>query len=278
MSGFGRAYAEEILRFTLYGDAISSLSGVTTLWHRLHKASPANGDQTTQEATYPSYAAVSTPRNSGSSAWSISGNVASLPSAIAFPTSTGSPSESLTHWSIGTQQTAAGVVLFHGTATPPYAVTAADLIPTLTTSSTITAAGIGNAYAQELLRFTLYGDAISSLSGVSTLWLRLHTATPIAGTQTTSEATFGGYAALAVPRSSGSSSFGVTLNRAQILSRRSFAASTGSPSETLTHWSLGTQQTGSGVVLFAGPIFPAFNMNAAGKVVELTKTTVIDLL
>lgn len=102
--------------------------------------------------------------------------------------------------------------------------------------------------------FALVGDA-TGLRGSSTagsLYLSLHTADPgEAGDQTTSEATYGAYARVAVARSS--SGFTVSANAVTLFAAATFPAAT-SGSNTLMFFGVGTASTGAGVLLFSGPI------------------------
>src|SRR5688572_20903714 len=72
------------------GDA-TGLRGSSTagsLYVSLHTSDPGEaGDQTTNEATYTSYARVAVARSAGG--WTISGNAASNTAAITFPACTG---------------------------------------------------------------------------------------------------------------------------------------------------------------------------------------------
>jgi hypothetical protein len=104
------------------GDA-TGLRGSTTagsLYISLHTADPGEaGDQTTNEATYTSYARVAVARSAGG--WTVSGNAVSNTAAITFPAATGG-SNTITHFGIGTASSGAGVLLYKGTVTPNIAV------------------------------------------------------------------------------------------------------------------------------------------------------------
>lgn len=72
----------------------------------LHTATPgAGGDQTTNEATYTSYARVAVARTAAG--WTISGTNVSNAAAVIFPTATGG-SDTITHFSIGSAASGAG--------------------------------------------------------------------------------------------------------------------------------------------------------------------------
>lgn len=92
----------------------------------------------------------------------------------------------------------------------------------------------------------------AATSPLTNLFLALHSADPGAGgTQTTSEATYTGYARVSVARTSGgwtASGASVTLT-----ALTSFGACTAG-GQTLTHWSVGTLTSGAGKILYSGPI------------------------
>lgn len=87
-------------------------------------------------------------------------------------------------------------------------------------------------------------------------FVALHTSDPTdAGTQTSNEATYTGYARVAVARSSSgftcSTTSGVTT--AVNASAVNFPACTAG-SNTITHFSVGKASTGTGEILFVGPL------------------------
>jgi hypothetical protein len=78
------------------------------------------------------------------------------------------------------------------------------------------------------------------------LWIALHTADPgEAGTATTSEATYGGYARIALTRST---DFTVSGNQVSNTSLEQFAACT-SGSNTITYASVVTTSSGAGTII-----------------------------
>jgi len=97
----------------LIGDA-TGLRGSTTagsLYISLHTSDPGEaGDQTTNEATYTSYARVAVTRGAG---FTVSGNNAENAAAVTFPACTGG-SNTITHWGIGTASSGAGSLLIKG--------------------------------------------------------------------------------------------------------------------------------------------------------------------
>ena len=106
-----------------------------------------------------------------------------------------------------------------------------------------TAAGIGDT------------TGLVGSTGVGSLYLSLHTADPtVAGNQSSNEATYTGYARVAVSRTSG----GWTIsgsNPAQVANTAlvSFPQCTGG-SNTITYVGVGTSSTGSGELLYSGAL------------------------
>jgi hypothetical protein len=96
------------------GDA-TGLRGSSTagsLYISLHTADPGEaGDQTTNEATYTSYARVAVARNG--TQWTVSGDTGTNANAITFPACTGG-SNTITYFGIGTASSGAGVLLLSG--------------------------------------------------------------------------------------------------------------------------------------------------------------------
>lgn len=101
-----------VLTHLLHGDAIASLSGVTTFYLSLHTASPGEaGNQSTSETAYTGYERQELGRDSGDI--TISGNEATNANAVNFPQCTGNL-QTLTHFGIGTASTGTGALLFWG--------------------------------------------------------------------------------------------------------------------------------------------------------------------
>lgn len=142
MAGFGSTFGNGVLLLFLQATAITGLavnhtsSPATNLYASLHTASPGSGNQTTSEATFGAYARVAIARTSGG--FSVASLVASLVASATFPASTGTPSETLTHFSIGRDSTSTGLVMFYGTITPNVTMNASGITVSLTTSTTVT--------------------------------------------------------------------------------------------------------------------------------------------
>lgn len=104
------------------GDA-TGLRGSTTagvFYVGLHTGDPGEaGSQTTNEATYTSYARVSVARSGVG--WTVSGNNVSNAAAVTFPACTGG-SNTITHFSIGTDASGAGNLLLSGALSASLAV------------------------------------------------------------------------------------------------------------------------------------------------------------
>jgi len=145
--GKGNTFSNDLLKLIFNATAIANIADnavsgpLTNLGVSLHTSSPgAGGNQTTNEAAYPSYARVSVARTTGG--WTAASSQSTSPVAnIDFPTSTGSPSETETHFAVGTDTSnGTGKILYSGTVTPNITMNAAGITPRLTTASTITEA------------------------------------------------------------------------------------------------------------------------------------------
>jgi hypothetical protein len=133
------------------------------------------------------------------------------------------------------------------------------------------------AYLQLLFQnanFANVGDA-TGLRGSTVpgqLFVSLHTADPDeAGTQSTSEVAYTGYARVGVARSG--VGFSVTGNAVALAANVTFPAGTGG-SGTATHWGIGTAASGAGVLLYKGTISPSI-VCGAGVTPELTAGTLV---
>jgi len=140
--GWGSTFANDWLKLLLQATAIANVadnaatSPITNIEYALHTASPSGGNQTTSEAAYPSYARAVVARTSGGH--SVSGATAALVALTSFPASTGSPSETETHFSAGKDHTGTGKIFFWGTLTPNITVNAAGITPQITTATMLT--------------------------------------------------------------------------------------------------------------------------------------------
>lgn len=108
----------------------------------------------------------------------------------------------------------------------------------------------GNATENDLMKF-LFNETAMPAYG-STLYVSLHTADPgEAGTQTTSEAAYTGYARVAVARTS--AGWTVAANQASNTAEILFPECTGG-SSTVTHVAVGTSLSGAGQLLYSGAL------------------------
>jgi hypothetical protein len=137
----------------------------------------------------------------------------------------------------------------------------------------------GTQFSNDFLKLVLNGTAIANIadnagaSPLTNLYLALHTADPgVGGSQTTSEASYTGYARAAVPRSTSgftAASGGVS----SLASAAAFPASSGGTG-TAPFASIGTAPSGAGKILWSGPLTPALPLGA-GNVPTLTTATTI---
>ena len=133
----------------------------------------------------------------------------------------------------------------------------------------------GTTFCNDLMKLIFKAAAIANLadnaasSPVTSLYVALHTANPVAGDQTTSEAAYTSYARVAVVRTS--SGWTVSGALAENVAAINFPACTGS-SATCTYVSIGKSTSGVGEIYFSGAltsslavstgITPSFAINA----------------
>jgi len=135
-----------------------------------------------------------------------------------------------------------------------------------------------NAFENSLLKLIFNATAIANLadnaasSPLTNLYVSLHTADPgEAGDQSTSEATYTGYARVAVLRTTGG--WTVTNNSVSPVSNIDFAACTAG-SSTVTYFGVGTASTGAGVLYYSGTVSPSISVTA-GVTPRLTTASTI---
>jgi len=116
----------------------------------------------------------------------------------------------------------------------------------------------GNTFENDLMKLFFQGTAIANLadnaasSPNTNLYVSLHTADPgEAGSQTTSEASYTGYARVAVARTSGG--WTVTNNSVTNAAAITFPQCTGG-SNTISHFAVGTGSSGAGKILYKGEL------------------------
>jgi len=137
----GNTFENDILKLIFNATAIANMADnaasapVTNIYASLHTGDPGEaGDQTTNEAAYTSYARVAVARTSGG--WTVSNNSVSPAAIITFPAATGG-SETITHWSAGTDISGTGKILYSGTVTPNLSVSS-GVTPKLDTGTAVT--------------------------------------------------------------------------------------------------------------------------------------------
>ena len=130
-----------------------------------------------------------------------------------------------------------------------------------------------NAFENDLLKLIFNGTGIANLADnassapLTHLYIALHTSDPgEAGTQTTNEVSYVGYARVAVARSAG----GWTVNDNVVSPTNAieFGEMSGGTPGTATHVSVGTASTGAGKVLYRGVLTPsvAFNIGVVPRI------------
>ena len=108
-----------------------------------------------------------------------------------------------------------------------------------------------NTLETQILEYIFTGSA-PSWNGATNLYISLHTADPgEAGTQLTNEATYTGYARVAVTRNA--AGWTVTGNEVLNDSTITFPLCTGG-SSLCTHFAVGTAASGAGQVLYKGAL------------------------
>lgn len=122
-------------------------------------------------------------------------------------------------------------------------------------------------FATDLLKLiyqgtTITGLARDDLSPLTSLYMALHTGDPgAAGTQSTSEVTYTGYARVAVPRDV--TGFTVTDNVMNPTQTLEFGEMTGGTNQTATHMTIGTAPSGGGKVLARFTLSPSIDLKNA---------------
>ena len=124
----------------------------------------------------------------------------------------------------------------------------------------------GNTFENDLLKLIFKAVAIADIaenditSPLTNLYVSLHTGDPgEAGDQTTSEATYTGYARVAVARTSGG--WAVSTNTADNVAAITFGACTAG-SNTITHFAVGTASSGAGKILYSGALTASLAVSA----------------
>ena len=135
-----------------------------------------------------------------------------------------------------------------------------------------------NAFENSLLKLIFNATAIANLadnaasSPLTNLYVSLHTADPgEAGDQSTSEATYTGYARVAVARTTGG--WTVTNNSVSPVANIDFPNCTGG-TNTITYFGVGTASSGAGVLYYSGTVSPSISVSS-GVTPHLTTASTI---
>lgn len=122
----GNTFENDLAKLIFQATAIANIadnassSPLTSLYVSLHTGDPGeSGDQTTNEATYGSYARVAVARSG--SGWTVTNNQAENADLIQFPQCT-SGSNTITHVGVGTASSGAGKLLYKGALSASLAV------------------------------------------------------------------------------------------------------------------------------------------------------------
>lgn len=124
----------------------------------------------------------------------------------------------------------------------------------------------GNTFENDWMKLVFQATAIANIadnaaaSPLTSLFISLHTGDPgEGGSQTTSEATFTGYARVAVARTAGgwTVAAGVASNAALITLAPCTAGS-----DTITHFAVGTATSGAGKILYSGALTGSLAVSA----------------
>jgi len=136
----------------------------------------------------------------------------------------------------------------------------------------------GSTFDNQLLALIFNATGITNIadntatSPLTNLYVSLHTADPTAsGNQTSNEASYTGYARVAVARSS--SGWTVTGNSVSPYATISFGQCTAG-SATITNFAVGTASTGTGEILYTGTVTPNIAV-ASGVTPQLTTASTI---
>ena len=129
-----------------------------------------------------------------------------------------------------------------------------------------------NGLETDLLKFIFNGTAVGSLTGITTLYLSLHTLDPgEAGDQTTNETSYGGYARQSIARNSGA--LLVTGNSVSPVGIITFPTVV-SGNQQLTFAGIGTDFAGPGNLLYSGPLTPTLQATV-GLTPKITPSSTI---
>lgn len=139
-------------------------------------------------------------------------------------------------------------------------------------------AGKSDTFENDWLKLVFNATAIANMadnaaaSPLTSLYVALHTADPgEAGNQSTSEATYTGYARVAVARTAGG--WAVTASSVSPVAAISFGACTAG-TNTITHWSVGVASSGATKILYSGAVTPNISVTP-GVTPQLTTASTV---
>lgn len=139
-------------------------------------------------------------------------------------------------------------------------------------------AGKSDTFENDWLKLIFQATAIANIadnaasSPLTSLYVALHTADPgEAGVQNTSEATYTGYARVAVARTAGG--WTVTGSSVSPVAAISFGACTAG-TNTITHWSVGVASSGATKILYSGAVTPNISVSN-GVTPQLTTASTV---
>ena len=135
-----------------------------------------------------------------------------------------------------------------------------------------------DALENDLLELLFKGVAIADLaendttSPNTTLYVSLHTADPTdAGTRSSSETAYTGYARVGVTRGAG---WTVTGNSCSPAANIDFGECTASPGGAITHFGVGTASAGTGYLMYSGTVTSNITMTV-GTIPRIKSTSTI---
>ena len=133
--------------------------------------------------------------------------------------------------------------------------------------------GKSSTFDNDFLKMVFNATAIANIadnaatSPLTNLYVALHTADPTAaGTQSSSEATYTGYARVAVARTSGGCTVtGASVSPAAAITFPACTAGT----NTIIYWSVGVASSGATKILYSGAVSPSISVSS-GVTPQLT--------
>lgn len=140
-------------------------------------------------------------------------------------------------------------------------------------------AGKSDTFENDLLKMIFNATPIANLADnavtapLTSLFVALHTADPSdTGTQASSEATYTGYARVAVLRTAGGWTISGTTQVAPLAAITFPACTAGA--NTITYWSVGVASSGATKYLYAGAVAPTISVSN-GVTPQLTTASTI---